>query len=812
MLHDLRYAIRILIQGRWVTALAMLALALGIGANTTIFSVANAALFRPLPYRDPDRLVSVLQHNANPLGAADFSDIRAQARSFDRIAAVEVWSASLTGRDAPEDIIGMHVTEDFFGLLGVAPVRGRALDAADFAPGKDHVLVIGYGLWQRSFAGAADIVGRKVLLDNDPYTIVGVMPQSFYFAPFWVTQAEMWSPGDLTASISQRGGGSLRGFARLAPGVNRATAQVEMNQIASNLAAAFPDSDTGMTLVLDSLPEQASRTIRPALRLLLGAVGFVLLIACANVANLALARATARQREIAVRLSLGAPRSRIVRQLLTESVVLALAGATLGLALAAWGTRALGALLRPDQGSYNVHLLRWDQVNLDWTVLLFTLALSVGTGILFGLAPALTSTRGNVNGALKEGSRGSTSSTGTLRRSLAGAEIAVALVLLIGAGLLLRSFLRLRAVDPGFDPRNVVTMTISVAGRAEYVGTSREVLYRNILDRVAAVPGVMQASMTNHLPLAGDQWGFPYWIEGQTPPPHGKEYIAVYRSSRPNYFATMRARILAGRDFNDRDTAAAPLVAMVNQRLTELRFPNQNPIGRRICLSDPRRDPKWMTIVGVVRDLAQSWGTPPDAEVYTPYQQDPRLTASTKPFAAYMTLVARTAIDAAAATTTVRNAVWSVDPNLPLSHVQTLEHAIGNSTWQSRFSLILIGIFSAIALILAMIGIYGAMACEVAQRTHEIGVRMALGARRSAIIALIARQSLPVALIGIFSGLAAAAALVRLMRGMLYQVDAIDPLTFASVAVLVLIVAAIAAAIPARRAMSVDPMIALRQD
>jgi predicted permease len=812
MLHDLRYAIRVLLNGRGVTAVAILALALGIGANTTIFSVVNAVLLRPLPYHEPDRLVTVLQRNSNPLGAGDFSDIRRQARSLEHIAAAELWSASLTGRDAPEDIIGMRATEDFFSLLGVAPIRGRTFDTSDFAPGKNHVLVIAYGLWQRSFAGAPDIVGKKILLDSDPYTVIGVMPRSFYFAPFWVTQAEMWAPDDLATSFSQRGGGSLRGFARLAPGVDQAHAQIEMNQIAASLAAAFPDSDTGLRLVLESLPETASRNVRPALQVLLGAVGFVLLIACANVASLALARATARQREIAVRLSLGAPRLRIVRQFLTESVVLSLAGGALGLALAAWGTRVLEGLLRPDQGAYRARLLRWDQVSLDWPVLLFTLALALGTGILFGLAPALTAARGNVNESLKEGARGSTSSGGGIRRTLAAAEIAVALVLLIGAGLLMRSFLRLRAADAGFDPRNVVTMTISVAGRTDYVGVSRETLYRNILDRVSAVPGVVQASMTNHLPLAGDQWGFPYWIEGQAMPPHGQEYIAVYRSSRPNYFATMRAPFIAGRDFNDRDTAAAPQVVIVNQKLARLRFPNQNPVGQRLSFSDPRRNPKWLTIVGVVNDLAQSWGTAPDAEVYTPYQQDPRLTGSTKSFAAYMTLVARTGVDASAATSSVMNAVWSVDPNLPVSHVQTLEHAIGNSTWQSRFSLLLIGIFSAMALILAMIGIYGVMAYEVAQRTHEIGIRMALGAGRAGIIRLIARQSLPVAVIGIACGLATAAGLVRLMRRMLYHVDATDPLTFASVAIIVLLVACLAAVIPTRRAMTVDPMIALRQD
>ena len=383
-------------------------------------------------------------------------------------------------------------------------------------------------------------------------------------------------------------------------------------------------------------------------------------------------------------------------------------------------------------------------------------------------------------------------------------------MLLIGAGLLMRSFLRLRAADPGFDSRNVITMTISVAGRTEYVGPTRDALYRNILDRVSAVPGVIQASMTNHLPLAGDQWGFPYWVEGRSFPPHGQEYITVYRSSRPNYFATMRVPLVAGRDFNDRDTADAPPVVIINQKLAHLRFPGRDPIGQRISFTDPRREPKWRTIVGVVRDLAQSWGTAPDAEVYTPYFQDPRLTASPKYFAAYMTLVARTGIDAAAATSSVKNAVWSVDPTLPLSHVQTLEDAIRNSTWQSRFSLLLIGLFSAIALLLAMIGIYGVMAYEVAQRTHEIGIRMALGAGRGAIMRLIARQNLPIALIGIACGLAAASGLVRLMRSMLYQVDATDPLTFISVALIVLIVAAVAAIVPTRRATRVDPMTALR--
>ncbi len=811
-LHDLRYAVRSLIKSRGVTALAILALALGIGANTAIFSVVNTVLLRPLPYHDPGRLVSVLMPDSVSLGSDDYLDVHRQARSFERSAAAELWSASLTGRDAPEEIVGMHVTEDLFPVLGVAPVRGRTFDLSDFAPGRDHVLVIGYGLWQRSFGGEPDIVGKKVLLDGDAYQIVGVMPREFYFAPFWVTQAEMWAPDDLNASATRRGGGSLRMFARLAPSSGESQAQAEMNQLAGAIAAAFPDSNAGMRLVVESLQDKAVGKVRPALEVLLGAVGMVLLIACANVANLALVRATARQKEIAIRLSLGAPRWRIARQFLAESLVLSIAGGALGLLLASWGIHGLQILLRPDTGEWHARLLHWDQLGLDLPVLLFTLAVAVLTGILFGLAPALAASRGLVNDTLKENSRGSTGGGGRLRRILVASEIAIAIVLLIGAGLLMRSFLRLRAVDPGFDARNVVTMTVSVAGRTDYVAASREILYQSVLDRVAAVPGVRQASMTNHVPLAGDEWGFRYWVEGRPLPAFGKETGAVYRSCRPNYFATMRVPILAGRDFTARDTASAPAVVIINETLARREFAKESPIGKRMTFSDPRKNPQWMTIVGVVHDISQDWAEPSAPEIYVPYQQDPRLTTTLKPFAAYMTLVARTDLDAARMLDPIKNAVWSVDRNLPLSHVQTLQHAIGNATWESRFSLLLIGIFSTLAMALAMIGIYGVMAYEVAQRTHEIGIRMALGAARGRILGMIARQSVPVALAGIGVGLAAAAGLVRLMRAMLYQVDVLDPATFAAVGLIVFVVATLAAVIPARSAMKVDPMIALRRE
>jgi predicted permease len=809
LFQDLRYAARTLLEARGVTLIAVLALALGIGANTAIFSVVHAVLLSPLPYRDPGRLVTMLQSRDNPVSPADFLDVRAQAQSFERVGAAELWGASLTGRDAPEQIVGMHMSEDMFPLLGATPMQGRTFDAADFGPDKDRVIVLGYALWQRSFGGAPGVVGQKILLDNESYTVIGIMAPPFFFAPFWVTQAEMWVPMDLSSRLHLRNSQSLRVFARLRPGVSLAQAQAEVGQIAHTLEVAYPESNTGRRLIVSSLTEQAVGNLRPALEVLLGAVGMVLLIACANVANLALARATARQKEIAVRLALGAQRMRIARQLLTESIVLAFTGGALGLILAAWGTRALQAMIRPDAGSLHSRLPRWDQIGLDTPVLAFTLALALATGVLFGIVPAFTASRGDVNNALKESGRGSTSGSGTrFRRTLVVAEIAIALVLLIGAGLLMRSFLRLRAIDPGFDPHNVLTMTVSVAGRSEYVGASREALYRNLVERVEAVPGVRQASVTNHLPLAGDIWGQEISIEGRPPAALGQGINSIYRDARPNYFSTMRAHFLKGRDFNDRDTADAPPVVIINETLAKHEFPNEDPIGKRLTLGDPLKNPRWRTIIGVIKDVKQTWAGKQNNEFYLAFVQDPTFYTQ---FSS-MTLVVRTDIEASTLTRAVKSAVWSVDRNLPLSEVQTLEHAIDNSTWQSRFSLVLVAIFSGLALVLAMIGIYGVMAYEVAQRTQEIGIRMALGAARRGIVLMIARQSLTVAMIGIACGLAAAAGLVRLMRTMLYQVDVLDPATFAGVALLVLMVAAAAAVIPARSAMKVDPMIALRRE
>jgi putative ABC transport system permease protein len=697
-----------------------------------------------------------------------------------------------------------------FQLLGVPPYRGRVFMATDFEPGKENVLVISYGLWQRRFGGASDVIGKAVMLDGAPYTIIGIMPREFHFAPFWITQSEMWGPLPV-GNATDRLGHSLRVFGRLRPGSSVAAAQSEVDGICRNLARAYPEYDTNLRVLVDRLDEKVVGKIRPALMVILAAVGLVLLIACANVANLLLARATGRQREIAIRLSLGANRIRILRQFLTESVVLSLAGVIPALALAVWGTRALQTMLEPDTGAFNTRLFRWDEIGVDSTVLLFTLGVALMTGVLFGLAPAFLAFKTDLNTRLKEGGRSISTGHGAgIRKVLVASEIALAIVLLSGAGLLMRSFVNLRAIDPGFDPHNVLTMDVSVAGQAQYTGPARENLYRSMVRNIEAVPGVRSAALINHIPLAGDLWGLNILIEGRPMPP-GHKLIAVYRVAGPNYFSTMRIPLLRGREFTDRDNAAAPSVIIVNDTFARRQWPNENAIGKRIAIDNQGPNPRWRTVVAVIKNAKQSdWASPVEDEVYIPLWQTPELLSSNHPWVSYISIVARTSVDASTLAHAFQNSVWSIDRNLPVSHVQTLEHAIGNVTWQPRFNLLLIGIFACVATTLAVVGIYGVMAYEVAQRTHEIGIRMALGAGRAGIVRLVFGQSLRVVLAGIAAGIGAAIALARLMTTLLYGVKPLDPLTFSAVAILVLAIAALASLIPARRATTVDPVDALR--
>ncbi|HLJ50688.1 MAG TPA: ABC transporter permease [Bryobacteraceae bacterium] len=814
LLQDARYAVRVLFQNRIVTIIAVLAIALGIGANTAIFGVVNAILLKPLPYYRSERLVSLLLKGTGPVAGGDFLDIRKQARSYDFVGAAEAWGASLTGREVPERISGIHMSEDMFRLLGVPAMRGRALQSDDYLPGHRNVVVIGYDLWQRTFGGASDVVGQKILLDSEPYTIVGVMPPQFHFAPFWITNSEMWAPLDLSNRTTDRVAQSLRIFGRLRDDVSLAEAQAEIDGICSNLARAYPQTDTGLTIRADDLREKAVGRIRPALLVILFAVGFVLLIACANVANLTLARATARSREIAIRVSLGARRARIVRQLLTESVMLALVGGALGLVLAVWGTHTLQLMLAPDAGAHSLRLPRANEIGIDMPVLLFTFLLSLATGIGFGLAPAVIASRSEVNETLKEGGRsfaGGARGAAT-RRSLIVAEIAVAIVLLIGAGLLMRSFLRLQSIDGGFNPRNVVTMVISVAGHPNYLGVSREVLYNSVISSVEALPGVRSASMVNHLPLAGDVWGMPVAIEGRPLPRPGQDKSAVYRVARPNYFATMRIPIAAGRDFTAQDGQESPGVAIINETFARHEWPGETPLGKRVAVGDLRGKLKWLAVVGVIKDVKQSsWAEPVQDEVYLPYAQTPLVTQKS-PWFSYMTLVVRTDGDPVSLARPIEQAIWRIDRTLSVSEVQTMEHTIYNATWQPRFNVLLVGIFACVALVLAMVGIYGVLAYEVAQRTHELGLRLALGAGRGGIVGLVLRESLQVVALGAVIGLASAFGMVRLLSSLLYEVKAVDPLTFAGVPALVIVVAAIATLLPAYRATRVDPIVALRYE
>jgi predicted permease len=811
LFQDLRFSLRTLRLNTAVTLVAALALALGIGANTAIFSVVHAVLLEPLPYADPARLVTLLGPRSRPLSPPDFLDIRNQSQSFEGVAAAESWTGNLSGRSIPEQIVGLRLSEDMFRVLGVPPLRGRTFSRDDFEPGRGRVLVISYGLWQRRFGGTLDVIGQTIVLDGEPYTLIGVMPASFQFTPFWITQAEMWAPLDVSDRVTQRAFHSLRVFARLRPGVSALSAQAEIDGICRNLARAYPDTNTNMQVLVEQLQEKVVGNVRPALLVILGAVGLVLLIACANVANLVLARATARQRETAIRLSLGAQRMRIARLFLTESVVLSMLGAVPGLLLATWGTNILQSILRPDPGS-SVRLARWDTVAINAPVLGFTLLLSLATGILFGLAPALFASRQDLNERLKGGGRSLAGGRGSgLRKTLVAAEVAIAIVLLVGSGLLMRSFVNLRDVNPGFDPKNLLTMTVSVAGQQQYVGPQRENLYRRLVTALQGLPGVRGVAMTNHLPLVGDTWGTNMAIEGRPIPTPGHEMNTIYRQAGPNYFTTMRIPLRKGREFSEHDNLNGPRVAIINETLARIAWPNQDPVGKRITLDTT--NPSWLTIVGVIKDVKQSnWTGPLDNEVYIPFLQQADFLNSQHPWQAYVSIVIRTDSDAEALVPAVQQAIWSIDRDMPVSHLETMRHAIGNALWQSGFNLMLIGVFSAIAMILAVVGIYGVMAYEVAQRTQEIGIRMALGANRSGIVWLVFSQSLRVVFIGVIVGVGSALVLARLMTTMIYQVQPADPLTYIGVTALVFAVAALSALLPARRATRVDPIIALRYE
>jgi putative ABC transport system permease protein len=814
--QDLRYGARILLKNPGFTLIAVLTLGLGIGANTAIFSVVNGVLLRPLPYREPEEIVTLLNYGRGPVSPANFLDFRSDSQSFSQMAAAETWGATLAGADMAESIGGLRMGEGLFDLLGEQPLLGRTLQSEDYQSGRDHALVLSHKLWQRAFGGDPNIVGRNITLSGEGYTVVGVMPPRFQFPPFWSTRAEMWTPLDLRPRATARGGSSLRVFARLKPGVTLRQAQSEVEAMNRRLAQAYPEANAGLNIRVDPLNEKVVGNVRRALLVLSGAVGFVLLIACANVACLLLARVAIRTSETAVRVALGASRWRIVRQSLTESMLLSLGGAAVGILLAVWGVDWLTSLLAGNSNSFSVRLPRLGEIKIDAMALGFTLGVSVVTSLLFGLVPALAASKPDLNQALKENARGAAGGRRRLRETLVVVELALALVMLIGAGLLINSFLKLQAVDPGFNPRKALAMTVSLAGAPQYVGPAREAFYRRLTDRLTSLPGVESASAINHLPLAGDLWTRNLTIEGRPLPPPGQGIEVAYRVSRPDYFRTMGIQLRAGRDFSERDTPDAPGVIILNEALARRHWPAENPIGKRVTLDNPRdnsRAPQWLTVVGVVKDVKQdSWTDAPMNEIYLPFQQGRDFYAGTARQYTSLTLVIRASVEPQSLAAAAQEAVRSLDRSLPVSGVVTLEQVIADALWQQRFNLQLLGIFAALAMTLAAIGLYGVMSYSVAHRAREVGLRMALGASRSDVLKLVVGQGMKLALTGVAVGLLASVALTRLMAKMLFEVSATDFSTYAVIASLLTLVALVACYIPAWRATKVDPMIALRYE
>jgi len=803
--QDVRYGLRLLRRSPGFAAVAIVTLALGVGANTAILSVVDAILLRPLPYADPSRLVVLLHDGRNPVAPANYLDWKQRSRSFESMGAAENWSANLTGGGTPEKVPALLLTPEILPMLGVRPALGRFFLPSEGVAGQDHVVLLGDGLWRRRFGADPNVVGTSVQLNGQPYAVIGVMPPGFLFAPFWTADSEMWAPLDLQARAASREGSSLRIFGRLRKDVSLSAARAEIAAITAVLERDFPGTNRRVTVT--PLHEKVVGNVRPALLVLLGAVGLVLLIACANVANMLLARSSARQREIALRAALGAGRGRTIRQLLTESLVLAALGGVAGAAFGAWSLKALVALAPAS-------IPRLTDVHLDGRVLLATFAASLATGIVFGLAPALQASSVHLQDALKEGgAAGAGREGGRVRRVFVAAEVAIALVLLVGAGLMTRTFLALQAIDPGFDPRGVITFEVSVAGTRQAEPGRRSVLYRQILERIAALPGVRSAGAINHIPIAGDVWGFPYRIEGRPRPGPGESPVAAYRAVMPGYFASMRLPILRGRDVSAMDVAGAPGVVLVSDYLARHSWPGEDPIGKRISLDGTDDDPKWVTVIGVVKDTVRhEWNDPPEDEFYLSVLQRPGLVASSQSQAAYLTFVARADGDPAALAPSLRAAVWKLDPTLPISQVLTMDQIVASANARARFQMLLLAAFAVAAALLAAVGIYGVMSYAVAKRTREIGLRMALGANPGDVLRLVVGQGMAVALAGAGVGIAAALPLARLMSSVLYGVRPTDPATYAGVALLLLAIALLASYLPARRAAHIDPGKALRAE
>jgi len=798
-----RYALRSLRRTPAFTGAALLSLTLGIGANAAIFSVVNAVLLRPLEYANPERLVFVAL-GGRAVSPAMFLEWRARNRSFERMGAAEYWTPNFAARDRTEQVNALHLSSDVLPLLGVEPIVGRVFTDQEEHAGHDRVVVLGHALWKTRFGSDPNAVGQSMTLDGEPYTIVGVMPETFRFAPFWATKAQLWAPLPLDGRKADAGA-SLRVFARLQHDVTLARARAEMAALTAAVERERGRAEEPLTVA--PLHEMVVGDVKPALLILLGATALVLLIACANVAHLQLVRGAGRERELAVRTALGASRGRVVRQLLTESAVLCCGGIAAGLAVADAGVRVIVAMAPPE-------LPRIASVAIDARVLVVMLAMGACAGLIFGLAPAVKAAHVDVNESLKTGGRGSAEgdARNRLRGALVVSEFAMALMLLVSAVLIVKSFLGLLAIDAGFDPRNIIAMEVSVAGTKQAPPSRRAEFYRELAARTRSVPGVQAASAINHLPLVGDTWRFNFVVEGRPPVRPEDRPSATYRVVLPGYFETMRIQMLSGRDVTERDVRGAPCVVVINEFMARRQWPDQDAVGKRLATGN-LEPPDWCTVVGVVRNVKQTtWSEPERSEMYFSYFQTLLYLENLRSFGMYMTLVARTSTDPAAAIAGIDRLVRTLEPAAVVSNATTMERAIGTQLVAPRFYMVLLGMFAAVAIVLAAIGIYGVISHSVARRTHEIGVRMALGAGGRAIVNLVIANGLRLAAVGSVLGCIGALLSTRYLRTLLFGVDPLDPATFVLVPLVLMMVAVFACWLPGRRASRVDPMVALRTD
>lgn len=807
LFQDLRYGVRMLLKRPGFTLIAVLTLALAIGANTAIFSVVNSVLLRPLPFRESERLVLMWETSPQTgrMGAAgeNFREWKKQSQTLEGITLYANSDFNLTGDGEPERIQGTAATANYFSVIKAEAAQGRTFLAEEDRPEAPRVAVLSYGLWQRRYGGDRNIIGKALKINGENATIVGVMPQDF------ASESQLWIPFVIDPNQPITGGRSYTALARLKPDVTLQQAQAEMDTIARRLEISRPEFNAGWGVQLVPLMEQVVGGVRPALFVLLGVVGFVLLIACLNVANLLLARSAAREKELAIRAAVGASQGHIMRQLLTESMLIALLGGALGLLIALWGVDLLLAI------SPNL-LPRTKEIGIDKTVLGFTVLLTFLTGLFFGLAPALKYSRPDLNEVLKEGKQTAAAGfgRGRLGSALVVAEVAIALVLLIGAGLMLRSFLRLTKIDPGFNSQHALTMQIPLS-EAKYKEDQQAVaFYDEALERLRALPGVEAVGTTHVLPLSGTDSNRPYIVAGRPLPEPGKETAASYRVISSDYFRAMGIPLLQGRDFNSQDNAQSSGVVMINKTLARRTFAGEDPVGKQMRQGAINSESPWLTIVGVVGDVRHA-GLDADAkpEMYFPYSQIAmQKSNSISKNSRRITLVIRTTSDPSNLAAAARREILAMDKEQPVVNVRTLEGYISAWVAPQRFNLLLLSIFAGIALLLASVGVYGVIAYGVAQRTHEIGIRMALGAQAVDVLRMVVRQGMTLVLAGIGFGLVGAFILTRVMSKLLYGTSATDPLTFAGVALLLALVAFIACLIPARRATKVDPMIALRYE